>query len=129
LWPTTPAILRQSTAATRWEGGSMPANTGVLIFTPFFHRDDQRLPYADRFTPDLWRDGVDARADADWPLVPFSGGPAMCPARNLVQLLTSAMLAALIEGRSLALVSGPNMDPARLPGTLNNFGLQFNIGR
>jgi len=129
LWPTTPAILRQSTAATRWEGGSMPANTGVLIFTPFFHRDDQRLPYADRFTPDLWREGVDARAGADWPLVPFSGGPAMCPARNLVQLLTSAMLAALIEGRSLALVSGPNMDPARLPGTLNNFGLQFNIGR
>ena len=124
LWPTTPAILRQTTRTTQWEHGSMPARTGILVFAPFFHRDDQRLAYANRYTPDLWlREGG---AD-DWPLVPFSSGPAMCPARHLVQMLTSAMLAALVDGRSPRLVSGNPMDPARLPGTLDNYRLRFKL--
>jgi cytochrome P450 len=122
LWPTTPAILRQSTRATEWEQGTMPARTGILVFTPFFHRDDQRLAYAHRFTPELW---LHARSDADWPLVPFSGGPAVCPARHLVQMLSSAMLAALVDGQEPTLVSGQRMVPGQLPGTLNNYGLRF----
>jgi len=121
LWPTTPAILRQTTRATQWEQGTMPANTGVLLYAPFFHRDDRRLPYANRFTPAVWLDG---RQDA-WPLMPFSGGPATCPAKNLVLMLTSAMLAALTEHGVPRLVSGNPIDPARLPGALNNYSLRF----
>jgi cytochrome P450 len=122
LWPTTPMILRQSTRATRWDKGSMPANTGILLFAPFFHRDDQRLPFADRFTPELWMNEGKAQ---DWPLIPFSGGPATCPARNLVLMLASAMLAALLDGRSFRLLQRGRLDPARLPGTLNNYSLRF----
>jgi cytochrome P450 len=122
LWPTTPAILRQTTRDTEWEGGTMPARTGVLVFAPFFHRDDQRLAYAHRFTPALW---LHARSDQEWPLVPFSAGPAVCPARHLVQMLSSTLLAALIDGHEPRLVSGQNMVPGRLPGTLNNYGLRF----
>jgi cytochrome P450 len=125
LWPTTPAILRQTTRITEWEQGTMPARTGVLVYTPFFHRDDQRLAYAHRFTPDLW---LHARSDAEWPLVPFSAGPAVCPARHLVQMLSSALLAALIDGRELTLVSAQRMVPGQLPGTLNNYGLRFALG-
>jgi cytochrome P450 len=121
LWPTTPAILRQTTRATQWEHGSMPANTGVLLFAPFFHRDDGRLPYANRFTPAVWLEG---RQD-EWPLIPFSGGPATCPAKNLVLMLTSAMLAALMENGVPKLVSGNPINPARLPGALNNYSLRF----
>lgn len=44
LWPTTPLVLRETTAETEWETGRMPAHTHVLIFAPFFHRDDRRLP-------------------------------------------------------------------------------------
>src|SRR4051812_36236151 len=54
LWPTTPMILRETTAETVWEGRRMPAGTGVLIYAPFFHRDSSRLPFADRFAPELW---------------------------------------------------------------------------
>jgi len=125
LWPTTPAILRQTTRETHWEEGTMPARTGVLVFAPFFHRDDQRLDHAHRFTPDLW---LHERGDAEWPLVPFSAGPAVCPARHLVQMLSSAMLAALIDGREAKLVSAQRMVPGRLPGTLNNYGLRFALG-
>ena len=131
LWPTTPAILRQSTRETRWDQGTMPAGTGVLLFTPFFHRDDQRMACADRFTPELWLkdDKVRDVQDRDWPLVPFSSGPVMCPARNLVLMLTSVMLGALIdegEGvRTLNPSQQGRLNPARLPGTLDNYSLRF----
>jgi cytochrome P450 len=122
LWPTTPMVLRQTTRATRWAQGTMPADTGLLIYAPFFHRDDQRLPHADRFTPDLW---LRERGERDWPLVPFSEGPAGCPGRNLVLLLASNMLAALLDGRPVRLLPESRLDPARLPGTLDNYTLRF----
>ncbi|RZA32754.1 MAG: cytochrome P450 [Lysobacteraceae bacterium] len=126
LWPTTPMVLRQSTSETRWEHGSMPADTGVLIHAPFFHRDDTRLEHADRFTPALWMEGQ--TAGRDWPLIPFSDGPVMCPGRHLVLMLSSAMLATLLDGRPLVQAAGQVLDPARLPGTLDNFALRFRLG-
>ena len=93
-----PAILRETTTDTTWESGALPAKTALLIFVPYFHRDPLRLPYADAFTPDSWLDG---NSPGDWPLIPFSAGPAECPGRNLVLLVTSALLAALIEHQRL----------------------------
>lgn len=125
LWPTTPLVLRQSTSETEWETGTMPADTGILIYAPFFHRDDRHLPYADQFTPEIW---LKERGTDDWPLIPFSAGPAICPARNLVQMLTSAMLAALIDGRDVRLTSLHALDPDQpLTGTLNNYALRFEV--
>lgn len=126
LWPTTPMVLRQTTRETQWETGTMPAQTGVMIFAPFFHRDEARLPEANRFAPELW---LERRDNNDYPLIPFSGGPAMCPGRNLVLLAASAMLARLLDGRSARLLAGASLDPARpLPATLNNYGLRFALG-
>jgi len=122
LWPTTPMILRQTTAETQWEAGAMPQRTGVLVYTPFFHRDETQLPFAHRFAPELW---LQERGDADWPLVPFSGGPGVCPARNLVAMLASAMLAALVEEQVPRLARPTRLDTARLPATLDHFSLRF----
>jgi cytochrome P450 len=127
LWPTTPAILRDTTAETRWAGGVLPAGASVMVFAPFFHRDDTRLPEAHRFAPDLW---LRERTDADWPLVPFSGGPGMCPGRNVVLLTASTMLATLLERHDLRLLAGADLDPSRpLPGTLSPFALRFAVTR
>jgi cytochrome P450 len=124
LWPTTPMILRQTTTATEWAGGTLPEGTGVLIFANFFHRDDQTVPFADRFAPEIW--SADSPV-GDWPLVPFSGGPAICPGRNVVLLLTSAMLGRLVR-------AGPRLDPSDqlradrpLPATLSPYTLRFRI--
>jgi cytochrome P450 len=123
LWPTTPAILRQSTQETRWETGSMPKGTGILIFAPYFHRDDERLPYAHRFAPELW---LDERVRGGWPLVPFSAGPAICPAQHLVPMLGSAMLAALLSEGDWRLDRPKRLAPGNpLPGTLDNYSLRF----
>jgi len=125
LWPTTPTILRQSTQPTSWEAGTLPAQTGLIIFAPFFHRDDQRLPYAHRFEPELWLDGRTAEHAA---LIPFSAGPAICPGRNLALLLSTAMLAALLADRDVRLKPPTRLDARRpLPGTLNNYSLRFTL--
>ncbi len=123
LWATTPMILRQSTAETEWDGCTMPANIGVLIFAPYFHRDATRLPFADRFAPETWLGGSPER---DLGLVPFSDGPARCPGRELVLLLASTMLAALTRSSVPRLSSGERLDATQpLPGTLDHFSLRF----
>lgn len=88
-----------------------------------FHRDDARLPYAHTFHPDLWlenKPAVTGNPPQEWPLVPFSGGPGVCPGRNVVLLLGSAMLAALIHARTPRLTNPQHLPPGHLPGRLDN---------
>jgi cytochrome P450 len=125
LWPTTPMILRQTSAETKWSGAAMPKDTGVLIYVPFFHRDDTRLPFAHRFAPEQWMGGAAPERSA---LIPFSAGPAVCAGQQLVLLLTSLMLASLLRDRELRLESPAPLNTHRpLPATLNNFSLRFSI--
>jgi hypothetical protein len=120
LWPTTPAVLRESRGETEWG----PDRTTFLVFTPYFHRDGERLPYADSFEPGIWLDG---RAADDPALVPFSGGPGACPGRDLVLFATSMVLANLVQENDFRLL-GAALPPDRLPLTLDNFGLRFSFG-
>ena len=126
LWPTTPLLLRDSTTDTLWRDRVLPAHTGVILFTPFFHRDDERLPFAHRFSPDIWRDGIEA-VTARYGLFPFSEGPAMCPGRNLVMLLSTGMIAALMRRARVRLLDDKRLAREALPGTLNHFGLRFQL--
>lgn len=128
LWPTTPLLLRQSTTETTWADGCvMPKGAELLIFTPFFHRDGERLPYADRFAPEVW--SAPCQQDKA-PLIPFSEGPAICPGRHLVLLLAPAMIAGILDNARVRLRSGQLLDPDHpLPATLNHFGLRFELRR
>lgn len=121
LWPTTPAVLREASRETDWEGRTLAAGSALLIHLPFFHRDPGRIPYADRFVPAVWLDG---RADA-WPFVPFSAGPAGCPARSLVLLLAGAWIAALGREHLFLVPRGAGLDPAKLPATFDHFSLRL----
>ena len=105
----------------------MPEDTSVFIYAPFFHRDDRNVEAAHRFEPEHF---LRERTSDDWPFIPFSAGPAICPARNLVLHITSTVLARLVTEREFTL-STSGLDPAALdpaaplPGTLNPFGLRF----
>lgn len=125
LWPTSPLILRETTSATQWQDGSARAGTGVVIFTPYFHRDDERIAEANRFAPELW---LRERGPQDWPLIPFSEGPAGCPGQHVVLLTTTFMLALLLQGGRPRLTAGGIGAQATLPGTLNHFALRFSLG-
>ena len=123
LWPTTPLLVRQTTEQTTWETGTLGPQTGIIMYTPFFHRDDRRLPFAHRFAPQVW---FENEPPQEWALVPFSAGPAICPGRNLVLLLASTMLAALLDNHEARLKPPLRLDARRpLPGTLNNYALHF----
>ena len=121
LWPTTFAVLRESVRPTDWDGTSLPAGTGFVVVSVFFHRDAERLDVADAFAPEAWLDG---RADADWGIVPFSGGPAGCPGRNVVLLVASHLLARL-AGLGLEVERGQYLARDPLPCTVDHLGLRF----
>lgn len=123
LWPTTPMILRETTTEVEFDHGVMPAGTSVLVFAPFFHRDDRNLDFAHRFAPELWGR---PRTRKDWPLVPFSAGLGICPGRHLVLLLTSNFMAEILGHSELELQSH-TLDPESLPSLLNNYGLRFRL--
>ena len=124
LWPTTPAILRDSTTETTWPTGTLPAGTGFLIYAPYFHRDDRRLDYADRFAPEVWHEG----GHGDWPLIPFSEGPGVCPGQDLVLLTTSTFLACLLRSHEFRLLGPDRLDPGSpLPATLSPFDVRFAV--
>ncbi|WP_079144573.1 cytochrome P450 [Streptomyces agglomeratus] len=122
LWPTTPFLLRESTRRTRWGEGTLPGGTTFLVYAPYFHRDGS-APYGDRFVPEIWLDGT---AHTGPEFVPFSAGPGVCPGEDLVLLVTSTLVAALLEGHDVRLHG-----PVRLrsggpvPYTINHFALRF----
>ena len=125
LWPTTPAVLRDSTTETTWPSGTLPAGTGFLIYAPFFHRDDRTLDYADRFAPEVW---LDERGHGGWPLIPFSEGPGVCPGQDLVLLTTSTFLACLLRSHEFRLLGPDRLGPDRpLPATLSPFATRFAV--
>jgi hypothetical protein len=125
LWPTTPTILRDTTEDTQWRNGRIAKGAGLMIVAPAFHRDDELLPFAHDFVPEIWLDG---RAQQYPQLVPFSAGPAECPGRNLVLFSTSTMLANLLNALDFRLTSTPRPSPGeRLPMTLNQLTLDFAV--
>jgi cytochrome P450 len=125
LWPTTPAVLRESTQRTQWEDGPMPEGTSILTYAPFFHRDDEHVEAAHRFAPELW---ATQRTEHDWPFVPFSAGPAQCPGRNVVLHTVSLALARILRDRDVDLLDGRLRPDEDLPGSLDMFTLRFAVG-
>jgi cytochrome P450 len=129
LFPTTPTILRDTTEDTEWRTGTerftVVKGAGLIIAVPAFHRDDDLLPFAHQFSPDIWLDGSAQRYPQ---LVPFSAGPAECPGRNLVLFTTSSVLAHLLHALDFRLSSEPRLAPDRpLPMTLNQLTLDFAV--
>jgi cytochrome P450 len=129
LFPTTPTILRDTTADTEWRSGAerftVDKGAGLMIVVPAFHRDEDVLPFAHQFSPDIWLDGSAQRYPQ---LVPFSAGPAECPGRNLVLFVTSSVLANLLHALDFRLTSEPQPAPGQpLPMTLNQLTLDFAV--
>ena len=120
LWPTTMVILRETTRPV----GEHPAGSAFVIINSYFQRDPA-LPYADRFAPEIWRDG---RAQDNWSLVPFSAGPGACPGRDIVLQMTSTLLATLLDRYRFRLVRKHPLNPAGpLPSVLDHTGLRFAV--
>lgn len=127
LWPTTLVILRESRTDTEWGGRWAPAGTEFAIVSSVFHRDGQALDFANRFEPDAWLDG---RTDGDWPIIPFSAGPATCPGQNVVLLTTSAAVGHVAERYDLDADPGTRSRLAgSMPTTLDHARIRIGFWR
>lgn len=127
LWSTTPVILRQARTDVDWQGDTVPAKTQVVIYAPFFHRDEETLTEANSFAPSLWPEG---RVLRDTRFVPFSDGDGVCPARDFVLMSGAMVLAELLGSHTAALKDPKRLDAARpLPPTLDNYTLAFRLAK
>ncbi|MBO3089978.1 cytochrome P450 [Cellulomonas dongxiuzhuiae] len=110
VWPTTLVLLRETTAPTAWGGTTLDPGTGVVLVSSYWHRDPALGPDADAFRP-----GADRSAGL---VVPFSAGPVVCPARDVVLHVTSHLLAALVRAVRWEPVTHPGLGHDPLPGSL-----------
>jgi cytochrome P450 len=125
LWPTTPMLSRVTLSDTDWQGETVPAGTQVLIVNTFFHRDRERIPYADRFLPEAWAEGD---APERWEFNHFSRGPQGCPGAGLALLWGKAVLASLLRAAEVEPLSP--LDPGRpMPHMLDFYSLRFRVLR
>lgn len=125
LWPTTMIVHRKSTEETSWDSGVLPAGISVLLFAPYFHREDGAVANANTFAPDIW---MDDPGRTKLPLIPFSAGPGLCPGRHIVLLTAAALLGEMVKTREIGLAGGHRLEPGSdLPGTLNHFALEIDI--
>ncbi|NRQ40680.1 cytochrome P450 [Nonomuraea sp. NN258] len=117
LWPPVPVLSRVTTADSDWYGTTLPSGTRVLVPLPA-HQRDPRLPYADRFVPEIWLDGT--AADEWW-------ARPRCDGVELVIAVGTAFLGGLLRtarpkaaGRRLSPHGPlpPALDVARLRVTL-----------
>jgi cytochrome P450 len=103
----------------------VPAGAAVVIFAPYFHRDGERFADAESFSPALWTGG---HSDGDWPLIPFSQGPAECPGRDGVLHMTSSFLGKLVAARPLRQTHPrPLRADLPMPATFSPFRLTFEM--
>jgi cytochrome P450 len=124
LYPTTLVLLRDAVRPTTLGKTAIPAGASLIVHSGFVNRDRLHWPYAYEFRPETWLDGT-----ADWQagIVPFSAGPARCPARDLVELTAGATITALARS-PMALRSGngtPPLPTEPLPAGLDHFSLRF----
>ncbi|MEJ8640831.1 cytochrome P450 [Streptomyces sp. MS1.HAVA.3] len=124
LYPIVPDLVRVTRTETEWGGVRHPAGTSVLVPIGFHQRDAARVPAADLFVPGRW---LEADADRDMRMAPFSHGGGRCPGDQLGLLLTSAVCAQVLRGHRI--VGGrPAVDPHRpLPGTVDTAAIRLRL--
>ncbi len=125
LWPTTGLFARVSTRDVEFPSGAvLPEGTQVLIYNVFNHRNRDRIPYADRFSPGEW---VSGDAANDWSYNFMSHGPQGCPGYGMSVFLGQTVLAHLLSAGDLSL-SGARLSPSRaLPYSLDLFGFRVRV--
>ena len=123
LWPTTGLFGRVATRDIEFPSGAvLPEGKQVLIYNVFNHRNRDRIPYADRFSPGEW---VSGDAGSDWSYNFFSHGPQGCPGAGLSVFLGQAFLAHVLNG-STPVLRGATLNPQKsLPHSIDLYGISI----
>ncbi|MFN8089772.1 MAG: cytochrome P450 [Mycobacterium sp.] len=125
LWPATTMFGRVAIRDVQFPSGAvLPEGRQVLIYNVFNHRNRDRIPYADKFSPGEW---VSGDAGSNWSFNFMSHGTQVCPGYGLSIFLGQAVLAHLID-RGTPEVSGTRLDPTKpLPYSLDPYGFRVDM--
>ena len=88
----------------------------------FNHRNRDRIPYADRFSPGEW---VSGDAGSDWSYNFFSHGPQGCPGAGLSVFLGQAFLAHVLDGSTPVLRGATLNSQKSLPHSIDLYGISI----
>lgn len=121
LWPTTPMLLRRALEEDYIDGARVERGTQILINNTFNHRDAETHPFADKFAPEIWLEGV----EHDYVFNHLSNGPQACAGRDLALFIAKAFVANFLDAGRFTL-GGPALDAGQpLPHTYNYFKLRL----
>lgn len=121
LWPTTPLLIRRSLEEDYIGGARVERGTQILINNTFNHRDSETHPFADKFAPEIWLEGV----EHDYAFNHLSNGPQACAGRDLALFIAKAFVANLLASGRFNL-RGPKLDAKRpLPHMYNYFKVKL----
>lgn len=121
LWPTTPLLIRRTLEEDYIDGAHVERGTQILINNTFNHRDAETHPFADKFEPEIWIEGV----EHDYDFNHLSNGPQACAGRDVALFIAKGFVACLLsEGRYK--LEGPRLDASLpLPHMYNYFKLKL----
>lgn len=130
LKPVAPIIVSEVAEATVLAGVALPQGALVLCMMRPAGLDEQHFPTATQFDPARWRDGAGALSSQKRVVMPFGGGPRICPGRYLALAeikMVTAMLLASFEVREVACADGA-APQERLALTMSPVGLRMTLG-
>jgi cytochrome P450 len=124
LTPVAPFLGLECTRETVVGDVLLPANTTVMILTRIASMYPAYFPEPEKFLPERWLG--DAESDLIKKILPFGGGPRLCPGRFLALAEIKMIVAMLVKNFDIHLQSGVpveevfsfTMTPSCLPVTL-----------
>jgi cytochrome P450 len=114
-------LIRRSLEEDYIDGARVERGTQILINNTFNHRDAETHPFADKFAPEIWLEGV----ERDYAFNHLSNGPQACAGRDLALFIAKAFVANLLDSGRFNL-GGPKLDAKRpLPHMYNYFKVKL----
>lgn len=122
LWTAVPLLLRRTTKDVELNGAKLEAETQLLVYAAFEHRDlDKYGDLANQFDPDQWL-GADSPQPA---MNHFSNGPRTCAGKPLILLLIKAVLANMLQKHCYVPRVVELKSHTRVPYLFNQFKVEF----
>jgi len=126
LYPPAYMMARMNVEPVTLGGYEIPPRTTLLASQWVMHRDARFFDQPERFSPERWLDGLEARLPPG-AYFPFGDGPRRCIGQGFAQLETSLVIAAIAQKFRFRLKKGFPVVPEPLVTLRPKYGIEMVI--
>jgi cytochrome P450 len=126
LYPPAYMIARMNVEPVILGEYEIPPRTTLLTSQWVMHRDARFFDQPDRFMPERWLDGLEARLPPG-AYFPFGDGPRRCIGQGFAQLETALVIAAIAQKCRFRLKKGFPIVPEPLVTLRPKYGIEMTI--